>query len=315
NVFTFDYDLTWAALFMNAQETVYGRFGGREAGNPDKYLTLQGLKHAMRAALAAHQRSSKEPTTGPEQAVRTVEQYPAAQRLKTNACIHCHQVYDFRREDLKAAGKWRLDEVWVYPLPSNVGLILEPEQGNKVRTVGGGSPARQAGLLPGDTLMSLNGLPVASFADVQHALHLAPAQGTIAVRWQRDGQTMAAELKLHPAWRRTDISWRTSMWGLEPAPGVHGKDLSAEEKEALGLPEKRLAFRQGTFVPAASRAAGIRASDIILGIDDQPLEMTMLQFNAYVRLNYRVGDRITFNVIRDGRRLDLPMTLPARPYP
>ena len=35
NVFDFDYDLTWAAFFLNADETVYGRFGGRDAESPD----------------------------------------------------------------------------------------------------------------------------------------------------------------------------------------------------------------------------------------------------------------------------------------
>ena len=54
NVFDFDYDLTWAAFLMNAEEKIYGRFGGRDPDSPDRYLTLAGLKYALRAALAAH---------------------------------------------------------------------------------------------------------------------------------------------------------------------------------------------------------------------------------------------------------------------
>ena len=30
NVFDFDYDMTWAALFLNAQEKVLGRYGSRD---------------------------------------------------------------------------------------------------------------------------------------------------------------------------------------------------------------------------------------------------------------------------------------------
>ena len=41
--------------------------------------------------------------------------------------------YDFRRDDLKAARKWSLDEVWVYPPPHNVGLTLDPRRGDRVR--------------------------------------------------------------------------------------------------------------------------------------------------------------------------------------
>ncbi|MEX0714306.1 MAG: hypothetical protein WD278_18365 [Pirellulales bacterium] len=42
--------------------------------------------------------------------------------------------------------------------------------------------------------------------------------------------------------------------------------------------------------------------------------MKMLQFNVYIRLNFDVGDRITYNVIRGGKRLDLPMVLADRDW-
>ena len=62
---------------------------------------------------------------------RTAEQYTAAKRLTPRGCIHCHNVYDFRREELQTSGKWRLDELWVYPLPENVGLTAEADRGNR----------------------------------------------------------------------------------------------------------------------------------------------------------------------------------------
>jgi serine protease Do len=314
NVFTFDYDLTWAAFFLSADEKVYGRFGGRDAGPADKYLTQPGLKHAMRAALAAHKKEPKAKPAADPKPAKTPEQFESAKkRLRPDACIHCHQVYDFRREDLKAAKKWTLDEVWVYPLPENVGLSVDPDQGDRVKAVAEKSAAAKAGLKVGDVLKSVNGVPVASFADVRQGLHLAPASGKVAVSWERDGKEQKAELELAEGWRKTDISWRASMWGLEPAASVHGKDLDADEKKELKLSPKALAFRQGNFVPGPAKAAGIRQGDVILGIDDKELEMTMLQFNAYVRLNYKVGDKVTFNVIRDGKRLNIPMALPARP--
>ena len=49
-----------------------------------------------------------------------------------------------------------------------------------------------------------------------------------------------------------------------------------------------------------------------IGIDNKPLEMSMLQFNAYVRLNYKVGDQIKLNVVRNGKRLDIPIKLTSR---
>jgi hypothetical protein len=37
--------------------------------------------------------------------------------------------------------------------------------------------------------------------------------------------------------------------------------------------------------------------------------MTLAQFLAHVRRNYLVGDRVTINALRDGKRVGLPMTL------
>ncbi len=313
NVFEFDYDLTWAAFFLNGSGRVYGRFGGRDTGSPDKYLTLPGLKHAMRSALTAHR--EPQPDQSDKQRPRTVETYPAARKLKADACIHCHQAYDFRRELLESEGRWSRDEIWVHPLPENIGVTVNAEQGDRVRFVQANSPAARAGLRAGDVLKRIGDVTVASFADVQYALHQAPRTGKINVTFERAGKRSVATLELAQGWRQTDISWRESMWGLSPQASVYGKDLDANEKKQLGLSEKQLAFRQGNFVPIPARQAGIRQNDIVLGIDGKKLEMTMLQFNAHVRLDFKVGDQITFNIIRDGKRLDVPMTLPGkRPF-
>src|SRR5262249_11366621 len=168
-----------------------------------------GLKYAMRAALEVHRAAPQKEIEAVKS--RAVEEYPASKRLKEGACIHCHQVYDFRREDLRTKGKWRLDEVWVYPLPKPVGLSVATRQGNLVEKVIPKSAAAVAGLKAGDVVTRLNDQPIASFADLQHALHLAPAKGSVTVVWQRDGKEMNAKLELTEGWRRTDISWRTSM--------------------------------------------------------------------------------------------------------
>lgn len=311
NVFTFDFDLTWAALFLHADGTVYGRYGGRDAVSPDTFLSLEGLRHALETALDAHRRGERRPR--PPRPPERVEDYPATRRLSARACVHCHQVYDFRREARQAAGDWHLDEVWVQPLPENIGLTLDIARADCVRAVQPGSAADRAGLRPGDVLHEIIGVRVASVADVQHALDGAPASGEIPVSWRRARSSFRAHLRLQPGWRKTDISWRPSTRGIGPAPSVHGEDLTAAEKKALGLSEKRLAFRQEAFVTQTARQAGIRQNDIILGVDGQAPEMNARQFLVHVRLTYKVGDRIVWNILRNGRRLDLPMTLPERP--
>lgn len=317
NVFDFDFDLTWAGLFMNAEGYTYGRYGSRDEGPAESGLSLAGLKYAMQQALAAYRDN---PDRKPEVKFAAnrglptrVEKYPAVSRVKEDACLHCHQVNNFQHDFFWSKNDWSKDRMWAFPPPKNVGLELDVDRGDKVETVREGSPAARAGLQSGDILQSLNDVPVASVADAQYALNFSPKSGSIPVAWTRGGREHSGKLQLQDGWRESDISWRASMWTMPPAIGIYGQNLSAEEKRKLGLKESRLAFRQGNYVPPKTRQAGIRAKDIIIGVDGKELEMTMLQFNAHIRAHYDVGDKVTFKVIRDGKRLEIPMTLPVHP--
>jgi serine protease Do len=312
-IFDFDYDLTWIGFFLNSSEKVYGRYGGRDAGSADGRVSLAGLASALEAALKEHRAapSSKEQRSRPPERF-TVADYSAFQRLPANACVHCHQVYDLRRESLQAAGNWSLDEVWVYPQPENVGLTLDIDRGNQVTRVTPGSPADKAGLRPGDTLLRVDERAVRTIADMQYALHRAGTTRTLPIRWQRDGKELAKTLDLPDGWRKTDVSWRWSLRGIDPVPPLRGDDLTSEEKAALGLGSNRLAFRQGPFVAAAAEQAGVRQNDVVIGVDGKELQMTARQFGAHIRLGYKVGDRVVFNLLRAGRRLNVSVTLTGR---
>ena len=120
---------------------------------------------------------------------------------------------------------------------------------------------------------------------------------------------MSGRLDLAEGWKKTNLTWRPSVLDILPSLTVYGTELTAAEKKRLGLSAKRLAFRQDTAVHRDAKAAGVRAGDVIVGIDGLDLEMTLPGFLAYVRRNHLVGDRITLNVLRDGKRVDLPMTL------
>src|SRR5260221_14303779 len=106
--FDFDYDLTWVGFFLTPQGNVLGRFGGRDAESPDKYLTFKGLKRAMETVLrfAQFKATGMPPAAEAPARVSSVEQFPAARRLKSDACIHCHQVYDFPLALLRSKKHW-----------------------------------------------------------------------------------------------------------------------------------------------------------------------------------------------------------------
>ena len=309
-VFDFDYDLDWAALILTPDEKVIGRFGGRDESGPTRFRTFPGLRYAFEEALKASR-----PAAGAVQPGKnrpdTVEKYKAMERVKADACIHCHQVYDFRRQALLEAGKWRKEMVWVYPWPENVGLHLDPLQGNRVERIDAGSAADRLGLKAGAVLRSVNGQRTASFADVQYALHRADGSDGIPVFWEHDGRKREGTLRPPSGWRVTDLSWRASTKKLGPAPSIHGEDISVEQKHRLGLEPKRLAMALGPFLPPVARQAGLRQGDIIVGVDDKRLEMTAGQLDVYIRLEYQPGQKLTYNLLRGGRPESVTLTLPA----
>lgn len=303
--FEFDHDLTWYCFFLNADETVYGRYGGRDASDAEARISTKGLRYAMDRALEAH-RSPPARQSLPGTPVRA-EDYAAAKRH--HGCIHCHNVNEFRRADAKAAGTWDRDSVWVYPLPENVGLTLDVDAGDRVKAVATGSAAERAGLKAGDRLAKLNGYPVASFGDATYALHKAPAKGPIPVAWVRDGKEQSAALEVADGWRKTNLTWRPSMLDILPSVPFSGDDLTADEKKGLGLDEKRAVFRQDDEVHSTLKAAGLRGGDVVIGFDGKAVEGTIGNLLGFVRRNYLVGDEVTVDVVRDGKRAGVKLKL------
>jgi hypothetical protein len=346
SLFDFDYDLTWMGFFLSPEKKVLGRYGSRDAESADARVSLAGLRRALSAALEQHRADEKRldgarsgdraPTPGsgdraptpslqpvgtrttvvarsPDRATaQTVEDFPAVKRLPARACVHCHQVYEFRREYLQSTGAWGKDELWVYPLPENVGLTLDVDRGNVVTRVAAGSPADRLGIRKDDEIVRVRDSPVASLADFQWGLHRGPKKGNLEITWRRDGQEKRGELELPEGWRETDLSWRWSLRSLDPPPWVQGMDLSVKERKELGLTEKQLALRQGPFLTPPAEQAGIRHNDVIVAIDGKSPELTARQFAAYVRLNYKVGDRVTYTVLREGKRIEIPLRLQGR---
>lgn len=306
NHFEFDFDLTWVCFFVNANGKIYGRYGGRDAKGPDTRNSLEGLHFAMEAALETHRQN---PNARPDE-VRPplyVEKLPVARNVR--GCIHCHQAKELMRAQAKEDGTWKRDNVYTYPLPENVGITLDVNTCNLVSKVKPASAAATAGIQPGDVLLTLNDRPVYSFADAQYALHKSPLQGSINVAWKRGQQTSSGTLTLADGWKWTNLTWRPSMLDMLPSLTMYGDDLSSKEKMALGLDEKRLAFRQEDPAPPSVQAMGIRTGDIIIGVENRLLELTVDQFLGYVRQNYLVGEDITFNVVRGGKKMDVRATL------
>ena len=289
-------------FFLDADEKVYARYGGRDAKSPDARQSLDGLRYTMQSVLAMHQREQK------EFAPRTKDA-PKSTRTKSKGCMHCHQVRERLNDEMKRAGQWSRDLFYRFPMPENVGIELEVHRGNIVKSVKDKSPAAAVGIKPGDLVKRLGNVPIHSFGDAQFALDHAPKAGVVDVTWQRKGETLTGKLALAEGWRKGDVSWRPSVMIFLPQSRIYGSDLTAEERKTLGLTATQLAFRQREAISQHARAAGILPGDIILGMDSRPLDMDVNQFQYWVQSNYFAGDRVSVNLLRDGKRMDVTMTL------
>lgn len=316
NLFEFDYDLTFMVFFLDANAKVYARYGGRDARDADNRQSLEGLHYTMKSVLAMHQRTAAEREYAPKSAEepRFLRGAGGMAGLggfggKGGRCMHCHQIRESLNSSLRRNGDWSRDMIYRYPLPENIGMHLEVDRGNVVKLVKEASPAAKAGCQPGDILRRLNGVPIHSFGDAQYALDRAPVEGTVAAEWQRGNEIISASLDLTAGWRRTDLSWRASMRRQLASARLVGQDLSSTEKESLGLKPRQLAFRQRDYVHPQAQAAGVKPGDIILGFDDLAPEMDVATFLYHVHNSYLIGERVSVHLLRDGKRMTLPMTL------
>lgn len=76
-----------------------------------------------------------------------------------------------------------------------------------------GGPAAEAGLLPGDRIVEVEGEAIASFEELAEALRRAGERGTVVLTIEREGQRRA--LTVHP---RYDEQQQRFLIGISPAP-------------------------------------------------------------------------------------------------
>jgi serine protease Do len=198
----------------------------------------------------------------------------------------------------------------MYPQPENIGLTLDPDHGSRVLNVDPKSAAAHLGVRAKDTIRFIGDTRIASVADVQFALHQGPKQGNLSLAWDTPTSPHSGMMDLKENWRRTDVSWRWSLKSMSPNPSIIGDDLDADGRKLLGIKPGELAYRHMNFLTPTGRQAGLQANDVIVGIDDKPLSMTARQFDTYIRLNYRVGQEITLNVLRGKDRVKVKLKLP-----
>jgi serine protease Do len=316
SLFQFDHDLNWAAMFLNADGTVYARYGAQSAEGPDAYNSIAGLKATMERVLELHEEypAGKAALAGKragQKEYHTALDMPGMNRkaslteLTTREnCIHCHMIHDAEHLHAQQAGTFTHDMLWRYPLPDNIGLSIDPDSGIRVQKVTGDSAAAAAGLKAGENVTHMNGQPMTSIADMQWVLHHLPnEETTLEVTGSKSG---TQTLSLKAGWKESDISWRGSIWSVEPKLRVWMPPLDDAQRAEHQIPEGQGALlvkwiNVGSEGGRSARDAGLREGDIVIARNGEPIESQPNQFNLYIKLNHKVGDELPLTVLRDGQ--------------
>lgn len=328
--FQFDYDLSWAAMFINADGTVYGRYGTQSAAGPDAYNSVESLEKTMRRVLTVHAkyatyRKYLADKRGKPKPYKTAMEMPGLDQKRKDKyqllterknCIHCHNIHDAEHNNLKLTGRWSNEALWRYPLPDNIGLQIDPKDGLKINKVIPGSAAAKAGLKPGQQISYINNQLILSIADIQWVLHNLPNTAT-NISVFASGSDRFLNLTTQPGWKKTDVSWRGSMGSVSPFLGVWAPTATPQELSELNLANGQNALKvkwinRGTQGGREVFKAGLREGDFILALNNKPFDNTITpqRFTTHIKLNYKSGQKLPITIMRNGKRMPFEWLLP-----
>ncbi len=330
SLFQYDYDQSFAVFLLNADGTIYGRFGTRShRTNWVGDVSLDGLAKALQGAIDLHagypaNKDSLVAKRGPAPLFAVPEKFPLLGKYGSEldykgnvvqSCIHCHQIGDAIKTHYRSKGEPLPEEVlFPYPHPKSQGLILDPKERATIKSVTPGSVAARAGFVAGDAIQSLGGQPLLSLADVQWVLHHTPASGgDLKAVVTRDGKPVTLTLALPKGWRRSDdISWRVGSWMVRGMTTGGMVLENIEGERPANLPAKGMALRVKSVGQygkhAAAKNAGFKPGDVIISLDgktDMTKEADVFE-HGFTR---KPGVKVPVVVMRDGKKVELMLPM------
>ncbi|MGK0187152.1 MAG: serine protease Do [Verrucomicrobiales bacterium] len=327
-LFQFDYDMSFAVTFLNADRTVYGRFGTRNgnAEAADDDISIEGLTAAMTAALQLHKNYPENRETLADKQPRQGVKYPVPEKIPTmgkyksvldyegkvaGSCIHCHSIRDQQRRIVRDAGEvLGLRELSPWPMPSVLGIRMDPKQRATVLTVTGDSSAASSGLKSGDHILSANGQPLLSTADLQWTLHQMAENAALSLDITRNGTPQRISISPQKKWRESsDITWRVSTWDLRRMAlgGMRLERIPDEERAERNLPAADkmalLAKNVGQYGEhATAKKAGLKKGDIIIEFNGNNSDTTESALIKNIASTLKRNAEIKVTYLRDGER-------------
>ena len=211
-------------------------------------------------------------------------------------------------------------------------LKLKEEKGAEVTMVDQDAPAGKAGLQQHDVILSLNGTPVESAAQLRRMIHETPPGRVITLGLSRNGQPLTVKVQLANRGKEFTMFGPESKRIEVHVPEIHMPEIDipaitmvmATASVRSGLTVENITPQLGEFfgvrngggvlvrnVEKGSRAekAGFHAGDVIVRVNDQSVHDTSDFTHA---VHSRNGNSIKIVVMRDRKEQYLNLLLPEQ---
>ncbi len=151
------------------------------------------------------------------------------------------------------------------------------------------SAAAAADILAGDEVKAVDGEPVRSWQELRWRIVRAQGDATVSLTMAR------TDVAGEPVRRRLSLT------------GLKERDWDGDPLAVLGLrPDLGPPVIDGVLPGKPAAIAGLEPGDRIVAIDGQPMHSPG---DVSAATNARPGERLVYGVQRDGRRLDIPVTV------
>ena len=207
-----------------------------------------------------------------------------------------------------------------FTLMSSLEARRSTKEGAQIHSVGRGGPSNSAkpSLVRGDVITEINGEAVRGIKDLVR-LSKKITEGkkepvSTLVTFERDMAKLLTVVKIGP---EAEENRPVQAW--KPWLGVSTQVLTRELSEALKMPKTTRGVRIAQVYPRTpAQKAGMLAGDLLFRIDGQIIQAYRTEdaevFGNMIK-EYKPGSLALFSGMREGKKLDLNVTLEKRPDP
>ena len=199
--------------------------------------------------------------------------------------------------------------VHIQPLTRQLALSfgLERPRGALVRSVNSGGPGENAGLQPGDVILTFGDHEIEEAGELPWLASVAGVGNTVPVEVLRSGSRETVDVTLGELPCEETVAVSNPSTGTVSPLGIAVGSLDRPTREALGLPLGIGIRVEGVDDASPARGSGLLAGDIILEVGSTPVEDSR-HFATLLR-SYSRGDILRLRIRRGNAWVFIAFTI------